>query len=252
MADRDNGGNRRQLSKIDMAVNKCREGATAREMLEKTVTALKEALDVTKGSNSSDTRKVRKILRISVDAIMKVVPTINSLSVAAAPIPHIGYAVQHQAIIRKLDERTLTDITNSHKRARMSFSSEPLPSTSVSGVLKELVTYTKSKSPTPKVLSHSISQKSNLKQMPSSELKSSNKRKFTVELPKSCDLPMLPPPENGAFYKPVEAYSMLHSMDKIKRSDAIKKMVEEKLIPCSYAQMYKILKRRQTLSFGGM
>ena len=52
-ADRDDGGPR-QLSRIDVAVNKCSEGAAARDMLEKTSTALKDAMALTKGNNSSD------------------------------------------------------------------------------------------------------------------------------------------------------------------------------------------------------
>ena len=98
----------------------------------------------------------------------------------------------------------MADISNSHKRARLSITSEPLPSTSVNGVIKELETFTKSQSVAPKVLSRPIRQITTIKQRPS-EVKSKNT--FTVQLAKCADAPTLVPPENGALYTPMEAYT---------------------------------------------
>ena len=108
--------------------------------------------------------------------------------------------------------------------------SEPSPSTSASEVLKELETYTKSKVITPKVLSRPVKKIITSKQRPSKNEKSN-------------EGPTLPSPENGAIYKPIEAYNILRSMDTNKPSKTIQKMVDEKLILCSRSQMNKILNK---------
>lgn len=66
------------------------------------------------------------------------------------------------------------------------------------------------------------------------------------QISKEISEPILPTPQNGVIYTPVEAYRVLKKLEGKQRFAVIRTMIEEGLVLCRTTQIYRMLKRDES------
>jgi hypothetical protein len=214
---------RPRATRVDEKVAIAKQLIETNEKLKMVKGVMNEMLEKVQHDRSCHGRIQKVQIRLSLEAINQITPTIANNADAIAPIQNISYACSRQARKEKQQAKMLQDISNSVGRGEhFSFES------SATQKLEKVVKGDRKMNPIRLLSKCKYKGDSNSKQ---SAFKSKN----------FC--PVLPKPKNIAMYAPLEARNILLDMEGKARSHAIKKMISDNLIPVSKSQMYKLLKK---------
>jgi hypothetical protein len=211
---------RPRSTRIDEKVARAKEMIETTEILKGMKDVMNDMLARVERDRSSHGRTQRKQIRLSLDAIDKMAPTVAKNADSIAPVRYLKYACSREARKEKLKEKMLQDISNSVGRGQQN----KRESSSLQN-LEKLVHGDRKLNPI------RLQSKKKLKTNGSASTgdKSTNQKKI------SC--PVLPQPQNIGIYSPLETHSILNNLKGKERSLAIQKMLSDKTIPVSKQQV---------------
>jgi hypothetical protein len=202
---------------VDEKVTIAKELIETTEKLKRIKDVMNDMLTGVQNDRSSHGRTQKVQIRLSLEAIDQITPTVASNADAIAPVRNLKYACSREARKEKLKAKMLQDISNSVGRGARTNKLESL-------ALQKLE----------KVVSQD--RKLNPIRLLSKKKRQSNGHS-------KISYPDLPAPENVGMYTPLEAHSILSNMKGKARSEAIKKMISGRMIPVCKSQVYNMLKK---------
>jgi hypothetical protein len=208
---------RPRSTRVDDKVAKAKQMIETTEKLHKMKDLMNDMLKGVQHDRSIHGRTQKMQIRLSLETIDQITPVTAQNADAIAPIRNLKYACSRQARKEKQKAKMLQDISNSVGRP-----SQRQQGSLAFQKLEEVVRRDRKLNPI---------------------RVQSKKKSFSKRFSTPNHYPNLPVPQNIGMYTPLEAHKILSKMRGITRSNAIKKMIHEKLIPIRKAAVYKMLKK---------